>query len=115
MLEGNIKGFCRFPGNKKAAAPCCFLPAHTTTYSQWLAGNHTERRFPHNCAVFIRNPGHHLGIGCHVGGGNISFRTEERTKRPHIATGQFFFFLMGHRIGIAENSALTAAERHIDE
>ena len=63
----------------------------------------------------VHDPGHHLGVGPHVRGGDVGFRADHRLDLGGEAAGQALQLLAAHRARIAGHAALRAAEGDLDQ
>ncbi len=68
----------------------------------------------HVHGVGIHDPGHGLLIGVDVGRGNILLRPDEVDDLRRVAARHALQFALAHRLGVADDAALGAAEGNVD-
>ena len=60
--------------------------------------------------VFVHDPGHHLGVGAHVGGGDVLVGADEVVDLLDELAGQPLELAAGELAGVAVHPPLAAAE-----
>ena len=59
--------------------------------------------------IGVHDPGHDLGVGTHVGRGDVAFRADEEADLGGIAPGQPLQFAAAQLAGVDDHAALGAA------
>ena len=63
----------------------------------------------------VHNPGHDLGIGIDVGGGDVEVQAEGETDALDEFACQAFECMLRELVRVAGDAALGAAKRHVDQ
>ena len=71
--------------------------------------------FHRDLFVFVHHPRHDLAVGVDVGSRHVFRNADDRRDRADVSAGEAFFFGIGEFFRIADNAALTAAKRNIDD
>ena len=64
--------------------------------------------------VGVHDPGHDLGVGADIGGGNVLVRPQQDGDLAGVAAGQPLQFSRTHLAGVADDAALGPTERDAD-
>jgi hypothetical protein len=76
-----------------------------------LAGDDARDGVPDMHRVRVHHPGHHLGVGVHVGGGDVALRADEDLDLGREPAGQRLELLHRELLGVDDHAALATAVR----
>ena len=97
-----------------AAPPGGLLAARRAAEGHRLAGD-DGRRVALHPAVGVHHPGHGLGVGADVGGGDVPVGAEDVVDDADEAPGQALQLRRRQRRGVDLDAALGPAEREVDQ
>src|ERR1051325_3479632 len=113
--RGHLESFGRFVDYKEDAAPGRLAPARGAAQINGLAGNDGGHGMARVHGIGVHDPRHRLLVGIHVGRGHILFRPYEVEQFRGITARHAFKLARGHLRRVADDAALRAAERDIDD
>ena len=76
-----------------------------------LAGDHGRDGVPDVHRVRVHDPGHRLGVGVDVRGGDVALGADEDADLGREAAGQALELALAELLGVDDDAALAAAER----
>ena len=110
-LEAEVPG--RLAGDDHHAASGGLAPAERAAHLDRLAGDDGGRGVADVHRVGVHEPRHDLRVGVDVGRRHVLLRSDDVDDLGGVAAGEGLEFALRHRGGVADDSALAAAERHL--
>ena len=95
------------------AAPRGLHAPERAAQLQRLARHHARGRGPDVHGVGVHHPGHHLGVGVHVGRRNVLLRADDHANLAGVAARQLLQFFQGQLLRLHPDPALGATERQV--
>ncbi len=107
-----LRGFAR---HVDAAAGGCIAAAQRAEERHGLAGDDAGQVAALDGLVLIHHPGHDLRRGVHVGRRHVLVFADEVRDAAHVAPAQPLEFRHRQALGVADDAALAAAQRDVDD
>ena len=109
-----VVGLCPLQEREDRAARRRLVAAERATDGDRLAGHHSGDRVPVVHGVGVHDPGHGLGVGIHVGRGDVAVGTDERADLRREPAGEPLDLPNAQLLGVDNDAALGTAVRDVD-
>jgi len=105
----------RLADGEHAAPGRGVVAAAGAAYAEGLSGDAAELVLPRDLRVLVHHPGHDLGGGVDVGGGDVLIGAYELPDSVDVPPAEPLQLILGELLGVADDAALPPAEGEVEE